>query len=101
MARHGAGVDLGFTNRGTGMNRHRSEENADLTHRLRHLEQLLAPRPVAPRAPADDSIGDPTPLLDIERPLGRMYVLGHEPHFRPVTLLQHVRRPRRVDPDPS
>jgi hypothetical protein len=75
------------------MNRHKAEENADMTDRLRQLEQLLAPTIVVPRSPADDAIEMLPPLLDVERHMGRMYVAGHEPHFRPVTLLQHVRRP--------
>ena len=74
------------------MNRHRSEDRVDMTDRLRQLEQLLAPRVVAPRPPADDAM--PPPLLAVERHLGRMYVVGHEPHFRPVTLLAPARPPK-------
>ena len=62
---------------------------SDAPDRLRQLEQLLAPRVVAPRPPADDAMLPP--LLVVERHLGRMYVAGHEPHFRPVTLLAPAR----------
>jgi len=82
---------------GTGMNWNKNEENVDVTGRLRQIEQLEMPRLALPRAPVDDDL---PPLLEVERHEGRMYVAGHEPHFRPVTLLRHVRSPRQVEPDP-
>lgn len=82
------------------MNRHKGEENVDLTLRLRQIQQLEVPRMVGPRTPADDAIGDKAPLLDVRRHMGRMYVAGHEPHFRPVTLLQQGQEPRS-ESDPT
>lgn len=83
------------------MKRYRNEEEVDMTDRLRHLEELLAPRLVAPRTAADDQI-EPGPAGPaVERRMGRMYVAGHEPHFRPVTLLQPVRSPRQAGSDPA
>jgi hypothetical protein len=73
------------------MKRYKTEEHVDMTGRLAQLEQLLAPRLVAPRTAADDEIEPDPPLLAVERHLGRMYVAGHEPHFRPVTLLKPAR----------
>lgn len=81
------------------MNRHKAEENSDMTNRLRQLEQMLAPKVVAPRSAADDAIEMLPPLLHVEPHLGRMYVAGHEPHFRPVTLLAPVRPPRQGGPN--
>lgn len=79
------------------MNRHKSEENVDITGRLRMIQQLEVPGMVAPRSPADATIEvSHPPLIDIDPHEGRMYVAGHEPHFRPVTLLQHVRVPRQA-----
>ena len=76
------------------MKRHKTEEVVDMTARLHHLEQLLLPRLVAPRTAPDDEIESSAALLDVEPHLGRMYVIGHEPHFRAVTLLKPVRSPR-------
>ena len=83
--------NLGFTDRGAGMNRHKGEENTDLTTRLRQLEQLMAPQVVAPRSAADDAIETRPPLLHVEPHRGRLYVVGHERRYRPVTLLAPVR----------
>jgi hypothetical protein len=83
------------------MKRYKSEETVDMTGRLRQLEQLLAPRIVAPRTPADDEIEPgPAPLV-VEPHLGRMYVAGREPHFRAVTLLQPRRAPRHSGSEPA
>lgn len=79
------------------MNSHKAEENSDLTNRLRQIAQLGATPTVKPRSPADDAIE--APLLDVEPHRGRMYVAGHEPHFRPVTLLAPVRPPRQGGPN--
>ena len=76
------------------MKRHKTEEIVDMTGRLHQLEQLLAPRLVAPRAAPDDEIDSYPPLLAVEPHQGRMYVVGHEPHFRTVTLLKPVRSRR-------
>ncbi len=79
------------------MIRNRTEEHVDITGRLRMIQQLEVLSMVAPRSPADATIADSyPPLLDIEPHEGRMYVAGHEPHFRPVTLLQPVRVPRQA-----
>jgi hypothetical protein len=82
------------------MNRHRGEENTDLTSRLRQLEQLMAPQVVAPRSAADDAIETRPPLLHVEPHRGRLYVIGREPRYRPVTLLAPV-RPRQGGPTPT
>ena len=74
------------------------EESVDITGRLREIEQLEMPRLASPRKPVDDQL---PPLLEVERHVGRMYVAGHEPHIRAVTLLQQVRSPRHVGPDPT
>jgi hypothetical protein len=76
------------------MKRYKAEEHVDMTGRLRQLEQLLAPRLVAPRTAADDEIEPGPAKLAVDPHLGRMYVVGHVPHFRAVTLLQ-VRSPRK------
>lgn len=82
------------------MNKHKAQSDVDMTGRLRQLEQLLeGPAVVAPRAPADDAIETQRPLLDVEPHQGRMYVAGHEPHFRTITLLQKAQR--RAGPAPS
>ncbi len=79
------------------MLRNKVEENVDIQSRLRMIQQLEVPGKVAPRHAADDAIAEPHPtLLDVEPHEGRMYVAGHEPHFRRVTLLQHVHVPRRA-----
>jgi hypothetical protein len=83
------------------MKRYKTEEHIDMTGRLAQLEQLLAPRIVAPRTPADDEIAPSPPLLAVEPRRARMYVAGHEPHFRDVTLLQPVRSPRTSGSDPA
>ena len=83
------------------MKRHKAEEVVDMTGRLRQLEQLLLPRLVAPRTAPDDEIEPRAPLLDVEPHQGRMYVVGHEPHFRAVTLLQPRRAPRQSGSDPA
>lgn len=83
------------------MKRYRTEENIDMTGRLAQLEQLLAPRLVVPRTPADDEIEPGPALQTVEPRRGRMYVAGHEPHFRDVTLLQPVRAPRTSGSDPA
>jgi len=83
---------------GTGMKWNKNEENVDITGRLRQIERLEMPTSAPPRTPVDD---DFPPLLEVERHVGRMYVAGHEPHFRPVTLLQQVRSPRHAGPDPA
>jgi len=81
------------------MKRHKTEEHIDMTGRLHQLEQLLAPRVVAPRTAPDDAI-EPDPALPVvQRRLGRMYVAGHEPHFRAVTLLQPLRSPSKAGSD--
>ena len=79
------------------MKRNKTEENVDITARLRQIEMLGMPKAASPRRPADDHV---PPLLDVQRHEGRMYVAGHEPHLRPVTLLQ-VRSPRHVGLDPT
>jgi hypothetical protein len=76
----------------------KTEEHVDITSRLRQIEQLEMPKVASPRQPAEDSF---PPLLEVERHVGRMYVAGHEPHLRPFTLLQQVRSPRHVGPDPA
>lgn len=77
------------------MNRHKAEAPVDMTARLRQLEELLeGPTVMGPRSPADDAMEDLPPLLDVQRHMGRMYVAGHEPHFRPVTLLKRANPPR-------
>jgi hypothetical protein len=84
---------------GTGMKsmkRNKTEESVDITDRLRQIELLEVPRVASPRVPVDDEL---PPLLEVERHEGRMYVAGHEPHLRPVTLLQQVRSPRHVGPE--
>lgn len=79
--------------------RNRTEDNVDITGRLRMIQQLEVPSMVAPRSAADDAMEVSFPkLLDVEPHEGRMYVAGHEPHFRPVTLLQPVRVSRQVEP---
>lgn len=81
------------------MNRHKSEDNVDISGRLRMIQQLDVPGMVAPRVAADATIEDLyPPLLDVAPHQGRMYVAGHEPHFRPVTLLQRVPVPRQAEP---
>ncbi|EON22390.1 MULTISPECIES: hypothetical protein [Nocardioides] len=77
---------------------HKSEEIIDITHRLRHIEELRVPDLVGPREPVEQGVEELPPLLDVERHQGRMYVAGHEPHFRTVTLLQPV-RPRTPGDD--
>ena len=80
------------------MLRNRSEESVDITGRLRMIQQLEVPTMMAPRTGADDSMEESFPrLLDVDPHEGRMYVAGHEPHFRPVTLLQQVRVPRQAE----
>jgi hypothetical protein len=83
------------------MKRYKTEEHVDMAGRLAQLEQLLAPRLVAPRTAADDEIepGPARPAVEPHR--GRMYVAGHEPHYRTVTLLQPVRSPRKSGSDPA
>jgi hypothetical protein len=76
----------------------KTEENVDITGRLRQIEQLEMPKVASPRMPVEDKL---PPLLEVERHVGRMYVAGHEPHFRPVTLLQQARTPRHAGPDPT
>lgn len=76
----------------------KTEEHVDITGRLRQIEQLEMPKVASPREPNEDSF---PPLLAVERHVGRMYVAGHEPHLRPVTLLRQVRSPRHVGPDPA
>lgn len=83
------------------MSRHKGEENVDLTQRLRQIQELQPPTIVGPRSAADDAIGMRAPLLDVRPHVGRMYVAGHEPHFRPVTLLRPSRSSRDGDPDLS
>jgi len=83
------------------MKRYKAEEHVDMTARLAQLEQLLAPRLVAPRTAADDEIEPGPARLAVEPRQGRMYVAGHEPHFRTVTLLQPVRSPRKSDTGPA
>ena len=76
------------------MNTHKAERPSDMTDRLRHLEQLLAPTVPAPTVVAQRTAPDEetaSPLLDVQLHTGRIYVAGHEPHFRPVTLLARVR----------
>lgn len=80
------------------MKRNKTEENVDITGRLRQIEMLEMPTVASPRRPVDDHF---PPLLDVERHEGRMYVAGHEPHLRPVTLLHQVRCPRHVGLDPT
>ncbi|PUA81414.1 hypothetical protein [Nocardioides currus] len=81
------------------MTKRNTVEPGNMTDRLRQLERLLAPRVVAPRAPADDL---PAPLLAVERHQGRMYVFaGSEPRFRDVTLLQRAHAPREAEPEAS
>ena len=77
------------------MKRNKTEGNVDITGRLRQIEMLEMPKVASPRSPVDDV----PPLLDVERHEGRMYVAGHEPHLRPVTLLHQVRSPRHVGLD--
>jgi hypothetical protein len=72
-----------------------------MTGRLRQLEQLLTPRVVAPRTAPDDAIETGPPLIAVQRHLGRLYVVGHEPHFRAITLLQPIRGKRRAGSDPA
>lgn len=80
------------------MLRNKSEENVDISGRLRMIQQLEVPSMVAPRSGADDAMEESFPkLLDVNPHLGRMYVAGHEPHFRPVTLLQHAHVPGHVE----
>jgi hypothetical protein len=83
------------------MKRHKAEAVVDMTGRLHHLEQLLLPRLVAPRMAPDDEIEPRAPLLAVEPHQGRMYVVGHEPHFRDVTLLQPVRPRHASGSDPA
>ena len=78
------------------MKRHKTEEVVDMTARLHQLEQLLAPRLVAPRTAPDDEIEPRAAPAGRRAAPGRMYVVGHEPHFRAVTLLKPVRSPRHV-----
>ena len=69
-----------------------------MTNRLLQLEELLrGPKMIGPRTPADDAMEQLPPLLDVDRHMGRMYVAGHEPHFRPVTLLKRHPAPRHGD----
>ena len=77
------------------MKRNKTEVNVDITGRLRQIEMLEMPKVASPRRAVDDF----PPLLDVERHEGRMYVAGHEPHLRPVTLLHQVRSPRHVGLD--
>ncbi len=80
------------------MRRNRSEDIVDISGRLRMIQQLEVPSMVAPRTAADESMEESFPkLLDVDPHEGRMYVAGHEPHFRPVTLLQNVRVPRQAE----
>jgi hypothetical protein len=67
------------------MKRNKEEEKVDITGRLRQIEQLEMPTVASPRLPVED---DFPPLLEVDRHVGRMYVAGHEPHLRPITLLQ-------------
>lgn len=83
------------------MKRYKTDETVDMAGRLAQLEQLLAPRIVAPRTPADDEIEPGPALLAVEPHQGRMYVAGREPHFRPMTLLQPRRAPRQSGSDPA
>lgn len=83
------------------MKRYKTEEHVDMTDRLAQLEQLLAPRLVGLRTAEDDEIEPDPPLLAVERRLGRMYVAGREPHFRPVTLLKPARSPLHSRSDPA
>jgi hypothetical protein len=78
---------------GTEMKRNKAED-VDMTGRLRQIEQLEMPKMASPRMPVEDDL---PPLLAVERHEGRMYVAGHEPHFRPVTLLQPAHSHRHLD----
>ena len=66
----------------------KEEEKVDITGRLRQIELLEMPKVASPRKSVED---DFPPLLEVERHVGRMYVAGHEPHIRAVTLLKQVR----------
>ena len=79
------------------MRRNRVEDNVDITGRLRMIQQLEVPSMVAPRAAADDAMESFPKLLDVRPHEGRMYVAGREPHFRPVTLLQHTHVPGHAE----
>ena len=72
------------------MSKHETEEEVAMSSRLRHLEQLVSPRVVAPRPPHEAETFPP--LVDVEPHTGRMYVVGREPHFCAVTLLRPARR---------
>lgn len=73
------------------MSRHNVEEHVEMSDRLRQIRRLLdPPTMVSPRAAADDAPGGLRPLLDVHPHQGRMYVAGHEPHFRAVTLLHRT-----------
>lgn len=91
---------LGVIDRGKQMLRKKSEDSVDITGRLRMIQQLEVPGMVAPRRAADAEMEKLPPLLDIDPHVGRMYVAGREPHFRPVTLLK-PRSSRHDDPDPT
>lgn len=70
-------------------------EAAEMAGRLRQLRDMLeAPTMVSPRTPADDAPERLRPLIDVSPHEGRMYVAGHEPHFRAVTLLQRAHAAR-------
>lgn len=79
------------------MRRNRVEDNVDITGRLRMIQQLEVPSMVAPRAAADDAMESFPKLIDVRPHEGRMYVAGHEPHFRTVTLLQRVHVPGHAE----
>jgi hypothetical protein len=75
----------------------KDEEKVDITSRLREIELLEMPKVASPRLPVEE---DFPPLREVVRHVGRMYVAGHEPHMRAVTLLQQARSPRHAGPDP-
>lgn len=76
------------------MNWRKAEETVDITHRLHHITQLEGAALPGPRVPDEGAMAQFLPLLEVDRHEGRMYVAGHEPHFRTVTLLQPVRQRR-------
>jgi hypothetical protein len=80
------------------LNRNKTDQNVEITNRLRQIELLEMPRLASPRRPVD---GVFPPLLEVERHVGQMYVAGHEPHLRPVTLLQQARPPRHAGSEPT
>lgn len=77
-----------------GMKRNKAEESVDISGRLRQIELLETPQLASPRTPVDDDL---PPLLHVQRHEGRMYVAGHEPHLRAITLLQPVHSHRHLD----